>query len=70
MTRTKQTAYADSSSRLVGMATARFEDPEQFEDIKDIGESEWPDLDNPPQAAEKGETSKPTANQHTNTASR
>ena len=61
MVKTKQTACGGSSTRPAGMATATFgaeaDDPEQFEDID---EAEWLDLDNPPQAAEKGETSKPT----------
>ena len=63
MTKTKQTAHGGSSSRPAGMATARFgdeaEDQGQFEDIN---EEKWLDLDKPlpAQAAEEGETSKPT----------
>ena len=58
MVKTKQTACGSSLSRPAGMAAVRFEAPEQFENIKDIDESEWPNMDKPPQAAEEGEASK------------
>ena len=40
------------------MATARFGDEAGDSQFEDIPEEEWPDIDNPPQAAEVGEASK------------
>ena len=58
MTKTKQTQCGGSSARPTGMATARFSDEGGNSQFEDIDEEEWPDMENPSQAAEKGEASK------------
>ena len=54
----KQTRCGGSSSRPTGMATARFSDEGGDSQFEDINEEEWPNLDDPSQAAEEGEASK------------
>ena len=58
MVKTKQTACGGSSSRPAGMQEVMFGDEAVEGQFEEIPEEEWPDLDEPHQAEEVGESSK------------